>query len=84
MWKVFIIGFLITAVIESILSSFSTVLFRGLDPMKLSMMQIKMLDGEATFNDKLRFFFVNLFSSLFNPLIYIIAGVITLIAYLIS
>jgi len=84
MGYIFIVTFGIIAVIYAVIASTTGILYRGKNPAKLSINEIEILQGSASAGTRMSVFFINLFSSIFSPPIYIIAGIITLLFYLLG
>lgn len=81
--KIFIFTFLIVAAIEGFLASFTTIYkhVKDIDPFKMSPLEMKILNGEANFNERCQYFFLGFISSPLNGLYYLIAGIITFLIY---
>lgn len=83
MTKVFVLSFFGVSLILSIISAFTKYYYKGKSIGELSILEIKVLNNEATFLERMKLFFLNLFSSIYSIPNYIIAAVITGIVFLI-
>ena len=80
---VFVISFIIVAFIYAFLAAFTTILYRGKTDLDLSMLEMKILDGDASFGERIKVFIMNFFSSVYAPPVYILALIISTIIALI-
>jgi len=79
----FVIIFIIVAIFYAGLAAFTTIFYKNKFIAHLSNLEIKILNNEATFGDRIKIFFANLFASYAAMPIYIIAALITVIISLI-
>lgn len=78
--RVFVISFIIVAFIYAFLAAFTTILYRGKNWTDLSMTEMKILDGDASFGERIKVFIMNFYSSVYAPPVYILALIPTIIA----
>ena len=81
--SVFIISFIVIGFVYAVIACTSTLFYRDKDFTELSLLEIKMLNGTATFSDKLKLLIINFLSSVFAPPIYILSIVATIIVWLV-
>jgi hypothetical protein len=82
MWYVFLLSFLAIALFYAILGSFTKVLYRNKPVTSMSIIEIQILRGEASFSSRLMMFFKNFSMSVFFPQAYIGAALITFVYWL--
>jgi len=81
---VFMITFVIVSFVYAFLASATTVLYRNKYPGDLSLIESEILNGKASIGKRVFCFFLSLYFSPMFPPIYIIAGFVTFIAYLLT
>ncbi|MBU1124122.1 hypothetical protein KJ652_06080 [Patescibacteria group bacterium] len=79
---VFVSAFVVVSFVYAFLSAFTTVFYRNKYPENLSRIESEILQGRAGIGKRFAYFFFGLLCSFMAPPIYIIAGLVTLIAYL--
>lgn len=80
----FILSFIVVGLIYSVLAAFTGVFYKNKPISELSQAEIEILDGKATIWTKLSIFLLSLISTPISPPSYIIAGVATLLVYLVT
>lgn len=80
----FLYAFLVIASIYAALSAFTSILYAGKDIQDLSILENSVVDGSATFGDRVKLFIYNLLGSLIFPPVYILAGITTLTVWLLN
>lgn len=75
---------LLMVLLYAFLSAFTNLLYRGKPITELSYNEIKILDGNASMVTRLVVFLGNFFTGFLFPPVHITAGVVTLVAWLIS
>jgi hypothetical protein len=83
-YQIFVIAFVSIAIIYSLLASLTKIFYKNKPVSQLSYAEMQILDNKAAVGLRAAIFFTNLLGSLIFPPVWILAGVITLIAYLIS
>ena len=83
MWKVYLLSFFGVAFFYALLAATTTIFYRNKYPENLSHNERNILYKRATIIDRLSMFFGNLVTSIFAPPVYILAGIITFIIWLI-
>ncbi|WP_041280325.1 hypothetical protein [Desulfosudis oleivorans] len=81
---VFFISFVGVGLIYAIIAAFTKIFYKNKSIADLSLFELKVLDDEATVGGRLAGFVVNLFSSIIAPPIYILAGIITFIFWILA
>jgi len=81
---VFMFTFVIASVIYSFLSAFTSIFYRNKYAENLSRIEYEIRNGKAGIEKRVGLFFLSLFSCFMFPPIYIIAGLVTFVAYLIT
>lgn len=76
---IFIMSFISVAFIYAILAATTKIFYKNKPITELSLVQLKILNGEATVGIRISTFLMNFISSIVAPPIYILAGIITLI-----
>jgi len=79
---IFGFAFVATSFVYALLAATTTIFYRNKPIRELSVTELGILHGKASVGEKITVFFSNLFSSIIAPPVYIIAIVITLVAYL--
>lgn len=80
----FILSFIIVGFIYSLLAATTNLFYKNKPISKLSNKEVEILNGKATAGTRVGVFFLNLIATPFSPQAYITAGVITLLAYLLT
>lgn len=80
---IFLISFIIISIIYALLAAISTIFYKDKSSVELSILELKILNKNASCKDRLKIFFINLFTSVFAPPIYILAGITSIVAYFI-
>jgi hypothetical protein len=79
----FILFFIVVAIIYSFLSVATTLFYDNKSPVELSEIERKILNGSASLKEKFKFFFLSIILSVFAPPVYILAGIITFIFWIV-
>lgn len=82
MGQIFIFSFITVAFIYAFLASMTTLFYRNKFASDLSNVEWQISVGKASISERVGMFFLNLFWGIITPLIYILAGILTSIAYL--
>lgn len=84
MWKIFMISFGAIALVYAILAATTTIFYKNKSTEELSHYERNILYRRATIGDRIALFFGNLLLSFVAPAIYVTAGLITLVSWLLS
>ncbi len=84
MISVFIYSFIIFAVLNAILLTFSYIPGQGKSAVSMSELQLKVLGRQANIFEIILCYIINVVRAIKNIFIYLLAGLITLIWYLIT
>ena len=79
---IFLISFISIAIIYAVISSSTKILYKNKPIDSLSLCEINILRGKSKLSERITLFFINLFSSIIFPPIYILSLLITLIFYI--
>ena len=81
---VFFLSFIGVALIYAIIGALTKIFYKNKSIADLSLLELNVLYDQATVGNRLALFVANLFSSIIAPPIYILAGVITFIFWILK